>query len=97
MRKISTAPSFQKFDTNFKILPYEARLVTGHMENDQFYQEIWKYTPSNELVAKIGPIFMNFHTDAIIIEKWLVLDGEGNVYRLITEKEGVKIIKWSRK
>jgi len=59
-----------------------------------FYSEIWKCTPSGKLVAKIGPIFRTFYTHAE--GQWLVVDDIGNVYQLTTEKEGVKVIKWSK-
>jgi len=56
--------------------------------------EIWKYNPSDNLIAKIGPIFRTFYTE--VQGEWLVVNEEGDVYQLVTQKEGVKIVKWSK-
>ncbi|MFH1008513.1 MAG: hypothetical protein V1800_13590 [Candidatus Latescibacterota bacterium] len=68
--------------------------VSGWRES-KVYEEIWKYNLSNELMAKIGPIDKTWYVG--VQGQWLILDQEGNVYVLDTEKEGVKIVKWSRK
>ena len=68
--------------------------VSGWRES-KVHEEIWKYNLSNELMAKIGPIDKTWYVG--VMGNWLVLDQEGNVYVLDTEKEGVKVVKWSRK
>ena len=72
-------------------------LFATHTNDRDFYEEIRKYDRSYNLIAKIGPLLRTFYTARCRIEKGLVLDEEGSVYQLITEKEGVKIVKWSRK
>jgi len=72
-------------------------LVTTHTDDRHFYTEVWKYDRSYRLIAKVGPIFTKFYTETPAPREWLVVDGIGNVYQLITEKEAVKIVKWSKK
>jgi len=59
--------------------------------------EVWKYDRSNNLLAKIGPLFRAFYTDFSRVGEWLVIDEDGNLYELGTESKGVKIVKWSKK